>query len=102
MKEVNHATSQKSSLSRRNFCGGEGLYGLTSVIRSKLRASGGLQEAHPEEDVKLPAPYMTSITLSPLHTPQDTFNKIHAFGDGFIGCCEESSEPDFTIGNSRT
>ena len=55
--------------------GGEGLHGLTSLVRSKLRASGGLQEAHPEEDVKLPAPYMTSIPLSPLHTPQDTFNK---------------------------
>ena len=28
--------------------------------------------------------------------------KISAFGDGFIGCCEESSEPDLTIGNTRT
>ena len=62
-----------SSPTRRK--GGEGLHGLTSLVRSKLRASGGLQEAHPEEDVKLPAPYMTSIPLSPLHTPQDTFNK---------------------------
>ena len=75
---------------------------MTSEVRSRLRASGGLQEAHPEADVRLPAPYMTSITLSPLHTPQDTFNKISAFGDGFVGCCEESSEPDFTVGNSRT
>ena len=50
------------------------VYSLTSGPEHSLfRASHGLQEACPEEDVKLLAPRMTPITLAPVHTLQDTF-----------------------------
>ena len=67
---------------QRGKVGGGPIWFDLSGQEHRLRASGGLQEAYLEEDMKLAAPRMTPLTLSPVHAPQDTFNKISAFGDG--------------------
>lgn len=81
--------------------GGGAIWFDLSGQEHRLRASGRLQEAYPEEDMKLPAPRMTPLTLF-TPPPKKLLIKSVPVELGSLECCEKSSETGFTVVDSIT